>query len=109
MFLKLRPWTAVIGALAFAFCSFTPIATVAGHDTQMLTLAYVPATLAGMVLLFDKKYLWGFTITALFTMLQLGMKHQQINYYFLLLPAIMTVAYIINWVKQNNWHMQPKR
>ncbi len=36
--LKLRPWTSVLGALAFAFSSFTPIAITAGHDTQMLTL-----------------------------------------------------------------------
>jgi Bacterial membrane protein YfhO len=98
--LKLRPWTAVLGALAFAFSSFTPIAITAGHDTQMLTLAYVPATLGAMILLFEKKYLWGFTLTALFTMMQLGMNHQQINYYFFIIAAIMTVAYFIHWVKQ---------
>lgn len=101
--LKVRPWTAILGAIAFAFSSFTPIATVAGHDTQMATLAYVPATLAGMVLLFDRKYLWGFTLTALFTMMQLGMNHQQISYYFFIIAAIMTIAYIIHWTKQKQW------
>lgn len=98
--LKTRPWTAIIGALAFAFCSYTPIALTAGHDTKMFTLAYVPATLAAMILIFDKKYLWGFTLTALFTAMQLGMNHQQINFYFFIIAAIMTVAYFINWVKQ---------
>jgi len=101
--LKVRPWAAVLGALAFAFSSFTPIATVAGHDTQMLTLAYVPATLAGMILLFDKKYLWGFTLTALFTMLQLGMNHQQISFYFFIIATVMTVAYLINWIMQKQF------
>ena len=76
---------AIIGALGFAFCSYTPIALTAGHDTKMFTLAYVPATLAAMVLIFDKKYLWGFTLTALFTAMQLGMNHQQINFYFFML------------------------
>ncbi len=99
--LKVRPWTAIIGGLAFAFCSFTAIATVAGHDTQMLTLAYVPATLAGMVLLFERKYLWGFTLTAFFTMMQLAMNHQQISYYFFIIAATMTIAYLVNWIKQN--------
>ncbi|GAB2821398.1 hypothetical protein [Ferruginibacter profundus] len=98
--IKLRPWTAIIGALGFAFSSFTAMATVAGHDTQMLTLAYVPATLAGMLLVYEKKYLWGFTLTALFTMMQLGMNHQQISYYFFIIAVIMTIAYFINWVKQ---------
>jgi Bacterial membrane protein YfhO len=98
--LKNRPWTSIIGALAFAFCSYTPIALTAGHDTKMFTLAYVPATLAAMILIFDKKYLWGFTLTALFTAMQLGMNHQQINFYFFIIAAIMTVAYLISWVKQ---------
>ncbi len=101
--LKVRPWVCILGATAFAFSSFTPIATVAGHDTQMLTLAYVPATLAGMVLLFQKNYLWGFTLTALFTMMQLGMNHQQINYYFFIIAAIMSLAYLINWIKQKQF------
>ncbi len=98
--LKVRPWASILGALAFAFSSFTPIATVAGHDTQMLTLAYVPATLAAMILMFEKKYLYGFTLTVLFTALQLGMSHQQISYYFFIIAVIMTIAYFINWVKQ---------
>ncbi len=100
MVLKIRPWTAIIGALAFAYCSYTPIALTAGHDTKIFTLGYVPATLAAMILIFDKKYLWGFTLTALFTAMQLGMNHQQINYYFFIIAAIMTVAYLINWIKQ---------
>lgn len=100
MVLKCKPYTAIIGALGFAFCSYTPIALSAGHDTKMFTLAYVPATLAAMVLIFDKKFLWGFTLTALFTAMQLGMNHQQINYYFFIIAALMTVAYLINWVKQ---------
>ncbi|MBP6431837.1 MAG: YfhO family protein [Ferruginibacter sp.] len=98
--LKCRPWTAIIGALAFAYCSYTPIALTAGHDTKMFTLAYVPATLAAMILIFDKKYLWGFTLTALFTAMQIGMKHQQVNYYFFIIAAIMSVAYIVSFIKQ---------
>lgn len=98
--LKTRPWTAIIGALAFAFCSYTPIALTAGHETKMFTLAYVPATLAAMVLIFDKTYLWGFTLTALFTAMQLGMNHQQINYYFFIIALIMSAAYFITWIKQ---------
>ena len=98
--LKCRPWTAIIRALAFAFCSYTPIALSAGHDTKIFTLGYVPATLAAMVLIFDKKYLWGFTLTALFTAMQLGMNHQQINFYFFIIAAILTAAYLINWIRQ---------
>jgi hypothetical protein len=101
--LKLRPWTAVLGGLAFAFSSFSAIATIAGHDTQVLTLGYVPATLAGIVLLFDKKYLWGLMVTALFTMMQLGMNHQQVSYYFFIIAFIMSLSFIIKAIKEKQY------
>jgi hypothetical protein len=52
--LRIRPWVAVIGGLAFAYSSTFPQFITAGHDTQMLSLAYVPAVLAGIMLLFEK-------------------------------------------------------
>jgi hypothetical protein len=66
MCLRIRPWVAVIGGLAFAYSTTFPQFITAGHDTQMLALAYAPAVLGGVILLFDKKYISGFIMTALF-------------------------------------------
>lgn len=93
--LRIRPWVAVIGGLAFAYSSTFPQFITAGHDTQMLALAYVPAVLAGIMLLFDKKYISGLIVTALFTSLQVAQGHQQISYYMFLVIGIISLFYLI--------------
>jgi hypothetical protein len=95
MCLRIRPWVAVIGGLAFAYSTTFPQFITAGHDTQMLALAYAPAALGGLLLLFDKKYLSGFIVTALFTSIQVAQGHQQISYYLFLVMGIMVLFFVI--------------
>jgi len=98
--LRIRPYAAIIGALGFAYCSFSPIIITAGHNTQMFALGYAPAVIGAAILIFDKKYIAGFALAALFTALQIAMGHQQISYYLFLILGIMTIAYIIRFVKE---------
>ena len=98
--LRIKPYAAILGAIGFAFCTYSPIIISAGHDTKMATLAYTPALMGALLLLFDKKYLIGFTLAALFTSLQIGQGHQQISYYAFLIMAIMTMFFIANAIKQ---------
>ncbi len=95
MCLRIRPWVAVIGGLAFAYSTTFPQFITAGHDTQMLALAYAPAVLGGVILLFDKKYISGFIMTALFAGLQVAMGHQQVSYYMFLVIGIMVLFFLI--------------
>jgi len=108
MVLKIRPWVAVIGGLAFAYSTTFPIFITAGHDTQMLALAYIPAVLGGIILLFDKKYISGFIVTALFTGLQIGQGHQQVSYYMFLVIGIMILFFLIQAVRSGNVASQGK-
>ena len=55
-----------MGGLAYAYSTFDPIIIAVGHDTQMLSIGYMPAVLAGLILLFQKKYWVGFAVTAFF-------------------------------------------
>jgi hypothetical protein len=98
--LRIRPYAAIIGALGFAYCSFSPIIITAGHNTQMMALAYAPAVIGAAILIFDKKYVAVFTLTALATALQVSQNHQQISYYMFLVLGIMTLAYIIRFIKE---------
>ncbi|MEO8770801.1 MAG: YfhO family protein [Ferruginibacter sp.] len=97
--MRIKPFASIIGSLGFAYSSFSAIIITAGHDTQMLALAYAPAVIGGVILLFDKKYISGFILTALFTALQIGAGHQQISYYLFLILAAMSIAYIIRFLK----------
>jgi predicted membrane protein len=97
--LRIRPWVAVIGGVAFAYSSTFPQFITAGHDTQMLALAYAPAVLAGIMLLFDKKYISGLIVTALFTSIQVAQGHQQISYYMFLVIGIISLFFLIQGIR----------
>ena len=97
--LRIRPYAAILGGLGFAFCSFSPIIVTAGHNTQMLALAYAPAVIGAVILIFDKKYFSGFVLTALLASLQVGQGHQQISYYLFLVMGAMGISYMIHFIK----------
>jgi len=97
--LGVRPYVSIIGALAFAFCSYSPIIITAGHVTKMLALAYAPAVMGAVVLIFRKKYFLGFSLAALLTALQIGQGHQQISYYLFIILALMTISFLVFSIK----------
>lgn len=100
--LRIRPYIAILGSLAFAYSSYNPIIAAAGHDTKLLALAYAPALIGGIILLFNKKYISGFVFTALFATMHLLQNHQQISYYTLIIITIMTLFFTIKWIKEKD-------
>ncbi len=97
---------AMLGSLAFAFCSYNPVIISVGHDTKMLAIAYMPGMLAGLVLLYRKKYITGLAVMVLFTSLEIFANHPQINYYLIIAAGFMTISYLIVWIKKKEWkHM----
>lgn len=97
--LRVRPYIAIFAALAYAYSTYNPIITVAGHDTKMLAMAYAPALLGGVLLIFEKYYRSGFILTALFSTLHIAQNHQQISYYLLLIILVMGIFYLVRWIK----------
>lgn len=97
--LRVNPWIGIIGALAFAYATYNPTALVAGHDTKMTALAILPAFVGSILLIYEKKYLLGLALTALFTNLFIAANHPQIVYYGMIIVAFMSLAYIIRWIK----------
>ena len=95
------PWVSILGGLAYAYSTFDPIIVSVGHDTQMISIGYMPAVLAGLLLLFQKKYWTGFAVTALFAALLIGQNHLQMVYYTLMIAAIMSIAFLIKSYKEN--------
>jgi len=91
--LKINPWLGITGALAFAYSSYDPIIISVGHDTKMLSMAYMPALLGAIFLIFQKKYWLGGALTALFSSILVYQNHYQVTYYFILMAAFATIAY----------------
>lgn len=95
-----NPWVSILGGLAYAYSTFDPIIIAVGHNTQMMSIAYAPAVLAGLLLLFQRKWWIGFTITALFSYFLIEQNHVQIVYYTLIIAFIMTIAFFIKSYKE---------
>ena len=87
-----KAWMAALGAVLWAFSSYYFIIIGAGHIWKFYTLAYIPPTIAGMVLCYRGRYGWGLLVTAVFMALQILSNHIQMTYYFGFVMVLMAVA-----------------
>ena len=96
-------WIAIAGSIAYAFATFNFIIIAVGHITQAYVIAYMPITLAGMILLFKRNYLWGSILLLLGISLTLNNYHIQITYYLILLCSFVFLGFIIDKIIQREW------
>lgn len=96
---RLKPLIGVLVSLAFAYATYDPVIIVVGHQSKMMAMAYMPALLAGLILLYEKRYAIGTIVTTLFATMEIMANHPQVTYYFLMCLVIMTIAYVIYWIK----------
>ena len=97
-----KTWMAALGAVLWAFSSYYFIIIGAGHIWKYYTLAYIPPTIAGMVLCYRGRYAWGLLVTAFFMALQIMSNHVQMTYYFAFVIALMAIAFYIEMLKRGN-------
>lgn len=96
-----KVWMAGLGAIIWAFSSYFFIIIAAGHIWKFITLAYIPPTIAGMVLCYRDKCLMGGLVTAFFVALQIMSNHVQMSYYFLFVMLFMAIAYGVKAFQEN--------
>jgi Bacterial membrane protein YfhO len=88
----------ILGSIAYGFATFNPILVSVGHDTELIAIGYMPAVIAGVLLILRGKYLGGTAVLALFFNLEVSIQHLQIVYYTGLIIGIISIAYLLN-----NW------
>ncbi len=93
----------IIGALGYSYATYNPIIVSVGHITKMHAIAYLPFFIGSILLLFQKKYLSGGTLIAISTALFIQANHLQIAYYGLIIVLIMSIFYLIQWIKQKEY------
>lgn len=91
----------IIGAIAYGLATNHIVLTEAGHSTKIVTMAYLPAMLAGVLLIFKRKYLLGGVLTALFFSLQLLANHIQITLYFFITLFVLGLFEAVRASKEN--------
>lgn len=97
--LRLRWYYALMGAVAYGFSTYFVILIGAGHIWKLLTLCYIPPTLAGVVWAYRGRLLWGGGLAALMAAMQLHSNHVQMSYYSLILVVALAVAFLVTAVR----------
>ena len=101
--LRVNPYVGIVTAMAYAYSTYNPSILVVGHSTKMAAIAIMPAFLASLIWLYEKKYWLGAAALALFTSFFIGANHPQIVYYGIITAAFMTLAYLIRWIRQKDY------
>jgi len=90
---------AIFGAIGFGLSTYLIIILGVGHNAKAHAIAYMPIVLAGILLVFQRKYLLGFIVTALAMALEIAASHIQMTYYLLFLVLIFGIVQLIESFK----------
>jgi len=96
-----RQHLAALGSILWAFSTYFLIIIAAGHIWKVWALAYLPPMIAGIVLAYRGKYLWGLLLTAVFTAFEINANHVQMTYYYLFIILALVVAWLVEAVQQH--------
>ena len=103
MCLRINPWLAIAGAVAFGFSTINILYIGAGHMSKVNAIAYMAPALGGMILAFRGKWLLGSVVFALFLSLNLSANHLQMTYYLLFLLTFIAVGEITRIILAKKW------
>lgn len=92
-------WISFIGAIAYGFTSYLFIVIGAGHNAKAMAMAYMAPVIAGVLLAYKGKYLWGWLLTAFAMAFEVRTNHLQITYYLALIIVILVIAELISDIK----------
>lgn len=88
-------WLSIVGAIAFGFTTNNMLLYEAGHETKLKAISYFPLLVAGVLLAFRKKYIWGGLLFAMGLGLNLWANHIQMTYYLALTMLFWGLAQLI--------------
>mgnify|MGYP000038252959 CR=1 FL=1 len=100
MALKVNWRLAILGSLAFGFSTYLIIIFGAGHNAKAHAIAYMPLVLAGVLWVFQKRYILGFLVTGVAMALEIYTNHPQMTYYLGFCLLILGIVELINAIKE---------
>ena len=95
-----RQHLAALGSVIWAFSTYFLIIIAAGHIWKVWALAYLPPMIAGLVLAYKGKYLWGLLLTAVFSAFEINANHVQMTYYYLFIILFMVIAWLVEAIRE---------
>ena len=95
-----RQHLAALGSILWAFSTYFLIIIAAGHIWKVWALAYLPPLIAGLVLAYRGKYLWGMLLTAVFTAFEINANHVQMTYYYLFIVFFLVIGWLVDALRK---------
>ena len=103
MVLKVDPLKAFFGALAFGLSTYLIIILGVGHNAKAHAIAYMPMVVAGVLLVFQRRYIVGGLLTMVAAALEINANHFQMTYYLLFLLLIIAIYYVVIAIKNKEY------
>lgn len=101
--MRAKPLEAFFGALAFGFSTYLIIILGVGHNAKAHAIAYMPLVIAGVILVFRRKFIIGGILTMIAAALEINANHFQMTYYLLLFLLILFGFFIFKYAKQKDF------
>lgn len=101
--LKTDPLKAFFGALAFGFSTYLIVILGVGHNAKAHAIAYMPLVVAGVLLVLQKRYLWGGILTLFAVALEINANHFQMTYYLLIVLLGLGIYYGIKMLREKDF------
>lgn len=98
--LKLNRWLAIGGAIAFALSSHHLQLIATGHVNKIYSIALMAPVIAGMLMVFKRKYLAGGILTAIGLGVQITLNHVQVTYYLGMMIAVYMLVELVYAIRE---------
>jgi hypothetical protein len=101
--LKVKPLQAFFGSLAFGLSTYLIIILGVGHNAKAHAIGYMPLVIAGVLLVFQRKFIIGFIVSVLAISLEIMANHFQMTFYLLFLLFFIFLYYLIKYIKEKDY------
>ena len=97
-----NPWLSIVGAVAVALSSYFIVIIGAGHGGKTISISYISLAVAGLYLIFRKKYALGAIFVMFFTSMGFSI-HPQMAYYLFMMGGLFFFAEIWIHAREKRW------
>lgn len=101
--LKIDPLKAFFGALAFGLSTYLIVILGVGHNAKAHAIAYMPMVVAGVILVFQRRYIAGGLLTLFAAALEINANHFQMTFYLLLLLIVIGIYFLVQIIKTKDF------
>lgn len=101
--LKIDPLMAFFGAIAFGFSTYLIIILGVGHNSKAHAIGYMPLVIAGFLMVFQKRFIWGGLLTLFATALEINANHFQMTYYLLIFLLLLVGYFTYQFIKEKDF------